>query len=372
MQAHTHDKLKILTYSGRIGKAHRDCSTTPFIHRSNIHGTHSRLSWGPNHRVCEDFQVSSARGRFGLLPGSPNEQRMGVQFPDRRDSRLLWPRSLFSCSSASSKFTTSADEATAAAVRNSRTRAGSSSLLGRRSRSRRDSSGLRSGEEKGAGGFGSGVGGDPESTSELPRQSKSLKNTQVNTSKPTPGPSPIRQQQMLLLSKAPMKNLGLFGSRSASTSGRALDQLHVPGSAKKLARNVHLHEVKPAGRDENSRREAKAKLKDREIVKNLDRDSEGVGKIPFPSSHGQNTAGEPDTDSAWVDDTDVEGSISSPQIEKHDHDAWLRQSNGFLSPFELAPPPKPQHRRTTKPAENLKLDIKESSFDPVLQQANLI
>ncbi len=169
-----------------------------------------------------------------------------------------------------------------------------------------------------------------------------------------------------------MKNLGLFGSRSASTSGRALDQLHVPGSAKKLARNVHLHEVKPAGRDENARREAKAKLKDQEVVKNLNRDSGGVGKVPFPSSRGQNTPGEPDTDSAWVDDTDVEGSISSPQIEKHDHDAWLRQSNGFLSPFELAPPPKPQHRRTTKPAENLKPDIKEPSFGPVLQETNLI
>ena len=169
-----------------------------------------------------------------------------------------------------------------------------------------------------------------------------------------------------------MKNLGLFGSRSVSTSGRALDQLHVPGSAKRLARTVHLHEVKPAGRDENARREAKARLKDRELVKNLNRDSGGVGKVPFPSSHGQDIPGEPDTDSAWVDDTDVEGSISSPQIEKHDHDVWLRQSNAFLSPSELAPPPKYQHQRTTKPAEILKLDVKESSLSSVLQETNLI
>lgn len=177
---------------------------------------------------------------------------------------------------------------------------------------------------------------------------------------------------MLLLSKAPTKNLGLFGSRSASTSGRALDQLHVPGSAKRLARTVHLHEVKPAGRDENTRREAKARLKDREVVKNLNKDSGGVGKVPFPSSHGYDIPGEPDTDSAWVDDTDVEGSISSPQIEKHDHDVWLRQSNGFLSPVESLPPPKPKPQRTTKPAEILKLDIKESSISPVLHETNVI
>jgi hypothetical protein len=219
----------------------------------------------------------------------------------------------------------------------------------------------------GPGGRGSGVGGDLESTSALPGQPESLKDTQVDTSKPNPGSTSIRQQHMLLLSKAPTKNLGLFGSRSASTSGRALD---VPGSAKKLARTVHLHEVKP--RDENARQEAKTKLKDREVVRNLDRDSGGVRKVPFPSSHGHDPPGEPDTDSAWVDDTDVESSIGSPEIEKHDHDAWLRQSNGFLSPFELARPPKPQHRRTTKPADILKLDIKKSFLDPVLQGTNPI
>ena len=169
-----------------------------------------------------------------------------------------------------------------------------------------------------------------------------------------------------------MKNLGLFGSRSASTSGRALDHLHVPGSAKRLARTVHLHEVKPTGRDDNARREAKARLKDREVVKSLNRDSGSVGNVPFPSSYGHDIPGEPDTDSAWVDDTDAEGSIGSPQIEKHDHDVWLRQSNGFLSPFELARSPKHQHQRTTKPAELLKLDIKEPSLSPVLQETNLI
>ena len=174
---------------------------------------------------------------------------------------------------------------------------------------------------------------------------------------------------MLLLSKAPTKNLGLFGSRSASTSGRALDQLHVPGSARKLARTVHLHEVKPTGRDENARREAKTQLKNREVVKNLNRDSGGVGKVPFPSSHCDDTPGELDTDSAWVDDTDVESSVGSPQIERHDHDAWLRQSNGLLS---LVPPLKPQHRQTAKPAETLKPDMKKSSLDPVLQETNPI
>lgn len=94
--------------------------------------------------------------------------------------------------------------------------------------------------------------------------------------------------------------------------------------------------------------------------------------LPFPSSHGHDNPGEPDTDSAWVDDTDVESSVGSPQIEKRNHDTWLRQSNGFLSPFELARPPKPQHRRTTKPADILKLDINKSNFDPVSQETNPI
>jgi len=120
------------------------------------------------------------------------------------------------------------------------------------------------------------------------------------------------------------------------------------------------------------RRQAKAKSKDQEVVKTLNRDSGGMEQVPFPSSHGHNSPGEPDTDSAWVDDTDAEGSVGSPEIKKHNHDAWLRQSNGLLSPFELAPPPKPQHRRTTKPAEILKPDIRKSSFGPVLQDTNPI
>jgi hypothetical protein len=278
----------------------------------------------------------------------------------------------FSCTSASRKFTTPIDEAIATAARNSRTRVAGSSPLGRGSRSRNGSSELRSGKELGPSGLAGGGGGNPKNASVLPHRSRSLKGTQIDASKPTLGSDSILQQQTLLLSKAPTKNLGLFGSRSASTNGRALSQLHVPGSAKKLARTAHLHEVKPAGPDANARREARAKLKDRKVVRIQDSDSEGVGRVPFPSSHSHNTPGEPDTDSAWVDDTDVEGSVNSPRSERHDHDAWLRQSNGFLSPFELAPPPKPQHRRTTKPVEVLKANIRESPSDPASQETNPI
>lgn len=266
------------------------------------------------------------------------------------------------------KFTTAVDEA---AVRNSRTRVAGSSPLGGRSRGRRESSNLRSGKETGPGHLASGVGEQQcVSVSPLDLQPEPLQSTQINASKPRPASTSIRQQQMLSLSKAPTKNLGLFGSRSASTSERALGQLHVPGSAKKLARTAHLHQVKPAGRDEKTRRDAKPK--DREVIKNVNSDSEGVGRVPFPSSHGHNTPGEPDTDSAWVDDTDVEGSVGSPNIERHDQDAWSRQSKGFLSPVELAPPLKPQHRRTSKPAEILTPDIRKASFNPVLQEKNLI
>lgn len=195
----------------------------------------------------------------------------------------------------------------------------------------------------------SGVDGGPENAEAFPRRPKSSQATHIDASQPPPGSTAFRQQQILSLSKGPTKNLGLFGSRSASASGRALGHLHVPGSAKKLARTAHLHEVKPVRRDENARQEVKAKSKDREVIKILHRDSKSTGPVPFPSSHGNDTPGEPDTDSAWVDDTDVEGSIGSPQIERHDHDVWLRQSNAFLSPFELAFPPKPQHRRNPKP-----------------------
>jgi hypothetical protein len=291
---------------------------------------------------------------------------MGVRFPYRWYSRLLWARLVISCPRAPQGFTTPVDEATAAAVRNSRIRVAGSSPLGRRSRSRRKSSDLCQGKEIGLGGLASEV--DPRNASIVPCRAESLKGGQIDASRSTPGSMSIRQQQVPLLSKAPTKTLGLFGSRSASTSGRAFSQLHVPGSAKKLARTAHLHEVKPAGRDENARREAKAKLKDREVVKSLNSDSEGMERVPFPSSHGRDTPGEPDTDSAWVDDTDVESSVGSPKIEEHDYDAWLRQSNGFLSPFRLALPPKPQYRRTSKPAEALKSDIGKSSIAPVLQE----
>ena len=264
----------------------------------------------------------------------------------------------------SQEFTASVDEATATAVRTSRTRVAGSSLLGRRSRSRKRSSDLQPGNEMGPGGLVSRVGGDLENATVFPRRPESPQGSHTDTFQPTPGSTASRQQQMLLLSKGPTKNLGLFGSRSASTSGRALGQSHVPGSAKKLARTAHLHEVKPARRDENARREVKAKSKDREVVRTLHSDSKGAGRVPFPSSHGHDTLCEPDTDSAWVDDTDVEGSVGSPKIERHDHDVWLRQSNGFLSPFELAPPPNPQHRRTPKPVEILKTDTRTSSLDP--------
>ena len=269
----------------------------------------------------------------------------------------------------SQEFTVSVDEATATAVRNSRTRVAGSSLLGRRSRSRKRSSNLQPGNEMGTGAFVSEVGNDPESATVFPHRLESSQSTQIDASQPTPGTTAIRQQQMLLLSKGPTKNLGLFGSRSASTSGRAFGQIHVPGSAKKLARTAHLHEVKPARRDENARWEVKARSKDREAVKILHSDSEGAGRVPFPSSRGHDTPGEPDTDSAWVDDTDVEGSVGSPKIERHDHDVWLRQSNGFLSPFELAPPPNPQHRQTPKLGDILKPDTRTSSLDP---ETNLI
>ena len=111
------------------------------------------------------------------------------------------------------------------------------------------------------------------------------------------------------------------------------------------------------------------------MVKILNSDSEGVGRVPFPSSRGRDTLdgpGEPDTDSAWVDDTDVEGSVGSPEFEKQNHDAWLRRPNGFLSPFELAPPPKSQYRRTSKPAEVLKPDTRKLTLGPVSQEMNPI
>jgi hypothetical protein len=263
-------------------------------------------------------------------------------------------------------FTTSVDEA---AVRSSRTRVAGSSPLGARSRGRRGSSNLRPGKETGH--LASGVGNQQyASISSLGLQPELPQSTRIDASKPRPASTSIRQQQILSLPKAPTKNLGLFGSRSASTSERALGQFRVPGSAKKLAKTAHLHPVTPAGREENTRREAKSK--DREVLKNVNSDSEGVGRVPFPSSHGHNTPGEPDTDSAWVDDTDVEGSVGSPYIEKHDQDVWLRQSNGFLSPFELTPPPKPQRRRTSKPAEALTPDIRRASLNLVLQEKNLI
>lgn len=264
-------------------------------------------------------------------------------------------------------FTTSADEA---AVRSSRTRVAGSSPLGARSRGRRGSSSLRPGKETDPGYLASGVGNQQYASISPPGlQPEPPQSTRIDASKPRPASTSVRQQQILSLSKAPAKNLGLFGSRSASTSERALGQFRVPGSAKKLAKTAHLHPVTP-GRDEKTRREAKSK--DREVLKNVNSDSEGVGRVPFPSSHGHNTPGEPDTDSAWVDDTDVEGSVGSPYIEKHDQDVWLRQSNGFLSPFELAPPPKPQRRRTSKPAEALTPDNRRASLNLVLQEKNLI